>query len=111
MSENLEQRVNSILDGIDKTEVEHENGWWETSTGAIFGAGILGQIKELIAEIKENAENLKFDLEKAEEESERLREVINKISNEAHKHVNENGHGPGRLIIGIADDALTLGKK
>ena len=29
--------VEEILDGIDKTEIENKNGWWETSEGAKFG--------------------------------------------------------------------------
>jgi hypothetical protein len=34
-----------LLKGIDKTEVESADGWWETSSGAEFGAGILAAIR------------------------------------------------------------------
>ncbi|MDD5068062.1 MAG: hypothetical protein PHN89_00475 [Candidatus Pacebacteria bacterium] len=40
--------LNSILDGIDKTEVEYENGWWETSVGANFGEGKKEEIEQFI---------------------------------------------------------------
>lgn len=33
-----------ILNGIDHTETENPDGWWETSVGAVFGAGILAAI-------------------------------------------------------------------
>ena len=34
-----------LLHGIDQTECEDPDGWWETSTGAAFGAGILAAIR------------------------------------------------------------------
>ena len=34
-----------LLKGIDQTECESADGWWETSTGAAFGAGILAAIE------------------------------------------------------------------
>ena len=34
-----------MLKGIDQTECEDPDGWWETSTGADFGAGILESIR------------------------------------------------------------------
>ena len=34
-----------MLKGIDQTECEDPDGWWETSTGAAFGAGILAAIR------------------------------------------------------------------
>ncbi len=36
----------ALLKGIDKTETESPDGWWETSKGADFGAGILAAIRE-----------------------------------------------------------------
>lgn len=35
----------TILKGIDCTETEDPDGWWETSAGAEFGAGILDAIR------------------------------------------------------------------
>ncbi len=34
-----------LLKGIDETEIESADGWWETSSGAEFGAGILAAIR------------------------------------------------------------------
>ena len=34
-----------LLKGIDETEIESAEGWWETSAGADFGAGILAAIR------------------------------------------------------------------
>jgi len=35
----------ALLKGIDQSETESPDGWWETSTGADFGAGILAAIR------------------------------------------------------------------
>lgn len=35
----------ALLKGIDQTESESDDGWWETSTGAKFGAGVLAAIR------------------------------------------------------------------
>ncbi len=34
-----------MLKGIDCTEIEDQDGWWETSVGADFGASILAAIR------------------------------------------------------------------
>jgi hypothetical protein len=39
------ETIIAMLKGIDQTECESADGWWETSTGAEFGAGILAAIK------------------------------------------------------------------
>ncbi len=44
----LRVRVPAVLEGIDKTESADKAGWWETSTGAEFGAGVLAGIMALI---------------------------------------------------------------
>lgn len=44
------EQIEKILEGIDKTEMEDENGWWETSTGAEFGAQKLEELKKLVRE-------------------------------------------------------------
>jgi hypothetical protein len=41
----LLSEVFNILSGINKTETEQHNGWWETSVGAEFGRGIQDKIK------------------------------------------------------------------
>lgn len=33
----LSEKVSLILKGIDQTETESQDGWWETATGAEFG--------------------------------------------------------------------------
>lgn len=40
--------VDRILSGIEFTESEDDNGYWETSLGAEFGAGKLSELKEMI---------------------------------------------------------------
>ena len=45
----LIEQIKELLKGIDETELN--GGWWETSTGAEFGAE---KLKELIALIKGN---------------------------------------------------------
>lgn len=45
----IEETINGVLFGIDLTETDDGEGWWETSEGAIFGR----KTKELlISEIK-----------------------------------------------------------
>jgi hypothetical protein len=39
------ERIIKILKGIDQTETESEDGYWETSVGAEFGANIIKQIR------------------------------------------------------------------
>ena len=38
-------RIIGLLKGIDEQDGETDHGWWETSTGAEFGAGILTAIR------------------------------------------------------------------
>ena len=49
----LTDEIVALLDGIDKDECEYENGWWETSTGAKFGADILEKIKAILRKTQE----------------------------------------------------------
>lgn len=39
------QRVVDLLKGIDGNECDDDQGWWETSTGAEFGAAKLAKIR------------------------------------------------------------------
>lgn len=41
-------KISEILKGIDKVESESDDGWWETSTGAEFGAKKLKEILDLV---------------------------------------------------------------
>jgi hypothetical protein len=47
------ETIKDILKGIDQTEIESSDGWWETSTGAKFGAEKLKQIEETLAQTQE----------------------------------------------------------
>lgn len=38
MASEVKAEVTLLLAGIDRTEIERADGWWETSTGAEFGA-------------------------------------------------------------------------
>ena len=40
----VKNKILQILDGIDKTQTEYENGWWETSAGAEFGKNKLEEL-------------------------------------------------------------------
>lgn len=48
----LEARICEILAGIDDTETSVPEGWWETSTGANFGADRLAAVLSAIRERK-----------------------------------------------------------
>ena len=45
--------IAKILHGIDMDECENDDGWWETSTGAEYGASVLAEIKALFEEAGE----------------------------------------------------------
>ena len=44
----LIEDIKELLKGIDQTENESDDGWWETSTGAEFGRNRLNMLIELI---------------------------------------------------------------
>lgn len=48
--ENIISKVKFILQGIDQTETDSKEGWWETSTGANFGEEKLAKIIQAIEE-------------------------------------------------------------
>ena len=47
-TDDLIERIRAALVGIDKDENESPDGWWETSTGAHFGASKLAQVEGVI---------------------------------------------------------------
>jgi hypothetical protein len=47
--EKLKTRIRQELSGIDRTQTERE-GWWETSTGAEFGAERLAAVLRIVDE-------------------------------------------------------------
>lgn len=46
-------RLHEIVNGIDQDEIDHEHGWWETSTGAEFGEAVLAELVELVEALTE----------------------------------------------------------
>lgn len=44
------QWLEDILDGIDQDQMDADDGWWETTTGALFGADKLAELKAAILE-------------------------------------------------------------
>ena len=52
---NWGEKLESILEGIDKDECEDENGWWETSTGAKFGEKKKKELVDLLSQVEAEA--------------------------------------------------------
>ena len=44
------ERVEKLLEGIDKEQTESDDGWWETSIGAKFGKKVLEDIIKALKE-------------------------------------------------------------
>jgi len=45
----LEKEIRVLLKGIDKDELQHEEGWWSTSKGAEFGKEKLDELIRLVS--------------------------------------------------------------
>ena len=56
-------RLREILKGIDQTEPEVEHGWWETSTGADFGAERLREVEGLFETLTTESKVMRAALE------------------------------------------------
>lgn len=62
--------IKIYLDGIDKTESEYDDGWWETSNGAEFGKECLTKVLKVVealeskeigdAEIKQMLDDIEY---------------------------------------------------
>jgi hypothetical protein len=46
----LLSKLDEITDGIDKTETDHPDGWWETEEGLQFGISVLRELRLLVKE-------------------------------------------------------------
>jgi len=44
-------KINEILKGIDKDQCSSDDGWWETSSGAEFGANKLKEVQDLVRKL------------------------------------------------------------
>jgi len=44
-------KLNEILKGIDKDQCSSDDGWWETSSGAEFGANKLKEVQDLVKKL------------------------------------------------------------
>ena len=56
------EELHEILKGIDKCETTDSDGWWETSTGAKFGADMLKQVVNLFEAHREKYKHTKEDV-------------------------------------------------
>jgi hypothetical protein len=79
MRTELIEKVKNILKGIDLDEVSDTNGWWETSSGAEFGAKKLNEVIKAIQALSEpkgvSAEEvLKNAVKKADDDEDITRE-------------------------------------
>ncbi len=52
---NWREHLDSILEGIEHDELEHKEGWWETSTGAEFGKKKKDELIKLFAQVESEA--------------------------------------------------------
>ena len=62
----MNDKLNEIIYGIDKTECDCDGGWWETSKGAEFGAEVKLKLTELISNQAAKTEGLKLSIKHAE---------------------------------------------
>lgn len=67
-------KILEILKGIDQTEAESDNGWWETSIGAQFGSEKLNDIIFCFDELKAQRDELLEALEEVNEFIDYLKE-------------------------------------
>jgi|13_taG_2_1085334.scaffolds.fasta_scaffold32635_2 hypothetical protein len=63
------EKIKEILKGIDKDMSEDKKGWWETSTGAGFGAKKLKEIEDLVKLNLLSENQLLKELERLKNES------------------------------------------
>lgn len=85
------EELKSILQGINQEEVYSPDGWWETETGANFGAGKLNDVIALFSRLIARCESAEEDLDvimshaaSCDIESRRLQYELQK-ANEYHK--------------------------
>lgn len=55
--------IKQILNGIDQQQIHSNDGWWETSAGADFGAKKLNEIEQAFKEVTSNRDDLLEALE------------------------------------------------
>lgn len=95
--------LRAIVAGIDATGYESDEGWWDTSTGAEFGRGVLAKLEALFSRTVEVGED---EVERAaealwQEESLRAGGRMRKIA-WADEHPEQR-----KRCIGLARAALT----
>ena len=71
-------KINEILKGIDKDQCSSDDGWWETSSGAEFGANKLKEVQDLVKKLNKHkmSKFLELQIRLLEEERVKLREEI-----------------------------------
>lgn len=50
-SVDLIEQIKELLKGIDETEIDSIDGWWETSDGAKFGTEKLNELLTLVRKL------------------------------------------------------------
>lgn len=59
-------KINEILKGIDKDQCSSDDGWWETSSGAEFGANKLKEVQDLVKKLTLTDVGSSFSFENSE---------------------------------------------
>ena len=59
-------KINEILKGIDKDQCSSDDGWWETSSGAEFGANKLKEVQDLVKKLTLTDVGSSFPFENSE---------------------------------------------
>ena len=77
--------LRELLKGIDKCETDDADGWWETSTGAEFGAKKLAELEAIVAQ--EVLRGRVDEREKAIAEA----QLAQRLTEKAHDYVTEEG--------------------
>ena len=47
-----EKKIKEIFEGIDKSSVSYDSGWWNDSTGAAFGKEKLNELLNYLSTLK-----------------------------------------------------------
>ena len=95
------EAIKEVLKGIDQTELESTDGWWETSAGAEFGAKKLKYIIGLLAQPEQEPVALQMDVIVVN----LVREGINKHrARELAEHFIKHTTPPQRTWVGLTDE-------
>lgn len=88
----MSSTLDEILDGIDRDEGDYDKGWWETSTGAEFGARKKQEIKTFILS---EAQRAKADL------------LENLINDDVLVYWNDDRDTDGHIFVSDLEECLS----